>query len=53
VRNWKKWMLRKKISDLDVKASRLDEDCEKKTGKLEELRKEEQQIKSCWLTIRK
>jgi hypothetical protein len=41
----KKWMLRKKISDLDVKASRLDEDCEKKTGKLEELRNEEQQIK--------
>jgi hypothetical protein len=29
----KKWMLRKKISDLDVKASRLDEDCEKKTGR--------------------
>jgi hypothetical protein len=41
----KKWMLRRKISDLDVKASRLDEDCEKKTGKLEELRKEEQQIR--------
>lgn len=41
----KKWMLIKTISDLDVKASKLDEDCEKKTAKLEELRKEEQQIK--------
>jgi hypoxanthine-guanine phosphoribosyltransferase len=38
-------MLRTEISDLDVKASKLDEDCEKKTGKIEELRKEEQQIK--------
>ncbi|HEU4445826.1 MAG TPA: hypothetical protein VFR94_14220 [Nitrososphaeraceae archaeon] len=38
-------MLIKTISDLDVKASKLDEDCEKKTAKLEELRKEEQQIK--------
>lgn len=46
----KKWMLIKTISDLDVKASKLDEDCEKKTAKLEELRKEEQQIKKL-LTI--
>ena len=38
----KKWMLRKKLSDLDVKASKLEEDCEKKTGKIEELRKEQQ-----------
>ena len=38
-------MLIKTISDLDVKVSKLDEDCEKKTAKLEELRKEEQQIK--------
>jgi uncharacterized protein YoxC len=38
-------LLRTDISDLGVKVSRLDEDCEKKTGKIEELRKEEQQIK--------
>jgi hypothetical protein len=49
----KKWMLRKKISDLDVKASRLDKDCEEKTGKLEELRKEEQQIKKLFANHQK
>jgi hypothetical protein len=27
-------MLRTEISDLDVKASKLDEDCEKKIGKI-------------------
>jgi hypothetical protein len=38
-------MLRTEISDLDAKASKLDEDWERRTGKIEELRKEEQQIK--------